>query len=100
MKDMMTTRLKQSYYCQTSQIVPFDEPETSLGINLLHVEAFHETLALGDGSDFGPRSFCSRDGFEVILTVFLYVLILAILALIVFYLIDGNKKPKYGYTYL
>jgi len=88
---------KLSYFCKSTSVVKFDSGESMLGMSQVHAEAFHTQIAMGDGHDFGPKSFCPKDGFEVILKVLTYIIILALIGLGIFYIVDRRRRSSYVY---
>jgi len=94
---IMSAPEKLSYFCKSTLVVGFDDGENVLGMSQVHAEAFHKQIAMGDGHDFGPKSFCPKDGFEVILKVLTYIIILALIGLGIFYIVDRRRRASYVY---
>ncbi|XP_035707205.1 uncharacterized protein LOC110848209 isoform X2 [Folsomia candida] len=88
---------KLSFVCKSIQVIKFNDGRNSFAMSEVHAEAFHDKIALGDGKDFGPKSFCAKDGVEVLLMVFTYVIILALFGLAVYYVVDKRRKRAYVY---
>jgi len=94
---IMSAPEKLSYFCKSTLVVEFDDGKNVLGMSQVHAEAFHTQIAMGDAHDFGPKSFCSKDGFEVILKVLTYIIILALIGLGIFYILDRRRRSSYVY---
>ncbi|OXA63837.1 hypothetical protein Fcan01_00825, partial [Folsomia candida] len=46
---------KLSFVCKSIQLIKFNDGRNSFAMSEVHVEAFHDKIALGDGKDFGPK---------------------------------------------
>ncbi|ODN02199.1 Lysosome-associated membrane glycoprotein 5 [Orchesella cincta] len=97
---MLSAPVDLSYFCQSTQVVNSETDETTLVLSYLQAQAFHQGLSdTGpDGVDFGPRSYCPKDGYQMIFTVVGCVMMMTLLGAAIFIIL--SRKNREGYAYL
>jgi hypothetical protein len=53
---LMSALERFSYYCKSTQVLAFDDGRNSIGMSLVHAQAFNDELAFGDDDDYGPSN--------------------------------------------
>jgi len=97
---MLSAPVGLSFFCQSTQVIDSETQEATLMLSLMQAEAFHIGLSdtSPDGVDFGPRSYCPRDGYKMILTVVGFVLFLSLFGITVFLIVNWLRpKRRTGY---
>jgi len=98
---MLTAPVNLSYFCESTQVVNSETDETTLVMSYIQAQAFHRGLSdTGPGGvDFGSRSYCPKDGYEMILTVLGCVMLMTLLGAAIFVVLSRWSRQQ-GYLYL